>query len=204
MGARAAAAVHVDLSQLETLLSVTGEQLLVRRSAGAAPPRPATGRPTMRRRASTVRRRRPVVALTVHGDDEWQRLVALVGDPSLDALPAPTSPAAAGARRHRHRHRPLDPGPRSVRGRRGPAGRPHRRGPRVLNGDLVDDPHLASRGFIVEWDQPDVGPRRFPGFPIHFERRRYDVVGAPGLGADNGDVLASLGFSRDEVARPAG
>jgi hypothetical protein len=41
----------------------------------------------------------------------------------------------------------------------------------------------------------------WPGYPIHFEHRRYHVVGAPGLGADSGDVLEWLGFSRNDVTR---
>jgi crotonobetainyl-CoA:carnitine CoA-transferase CaiB-like acyl-CoA transferase len=46
----------------------------------------------------------------------------------------------------------------------------------------------------------DVGRARFPGFPLHFERRAYEVVGAPGLGADNAAVLADLGYGADEIA----
>jgi crotonobetainyl-CoA:carnitine CoA-transferase CaiB-like acyl-CoA transferase len=72
--------------------------------------------------------------------------------------------------------------------------------PAFTNGDLVDDPHLASRGFVVEWDQPDVGPRRFPGFPIHFERTPVHIAPAPTLGQHNRPILSGLGFSDDEIA----
>ncbi len=54
------------------------------------------------------------------------------------------------------------------------------------NGDLVDDPHLAARGFIVEWDQPSVGPRRYGGFPIHFSKTPPPPMRpTPQLGGDN-------------------
>ena len=37
----------------------------------------------------------------------------------------------------------------------------------VHNGrDLLDDPHLSERGFFVELDEPDVGPKRYPGQAI--------------------------------------
>ena len=63
----------------------------------------------------------------------------------------------------------------------------------MTNADLVEDPHLTSRGFIVEWDQVDVGPQRFPGFPVHFQDpAEIPMAGAPGLGQDNEQILADI------------
>jgi crotonobetainyl-CoA:carnitine CoA-transferase CaiB-like acyl-CoA transferase len=65
--------------------------------------------------------------------------------------------------------------------------------------DLVEDEHLRAHGFMVEWDQPDVGPTRFPGYPIHCERSKPVVRGAPALGADNALTLAELGYDDDAI-----
>ena len=53
---------------------------------------------------------------------------------------------------------------------------------------------------MVQWDQVDVGPIEFPGYPIHFEHREQAVVGAPALGADNDDVLRELGYDDAGIA----
>jgi len=55
---------------------------------------------------------------------------------------------------------------------------------------------------MVEWDQADVGRRRFPGFPIHFTDPAEIVMrGTPSLGADNRHVLVDvLGYPEARVA----
>ena len=161
------AAVHVDLSQLETLLSVTGEQLLVTSADGAAPPRPGN-----RSADHAPQGVYPCagddrwVAVTVGGDDEWRRLVTLLADPTLVDL------AGADLAGRLREHDAIDAAIVRWTADRDPfvaAGRLQEAriaaAPAFTNGDLVDDPHLASRGFIVEWDQPDVGPRAVPRLP---------------------------------------
>ena len=68
----------------------------------------------------------------------------------------------------------------------------------MTNRDIVEDEHIAARGFMVEWDQADVGRRRFPGFPIHFaDPAEIAMRGTPPLGADNRYVLVDvLGYPR--------
>jgi crotonobetainyl-CoA:carnitine CoA-transferase CaiB-like acyl-CoA transferase len=73
----------------------------------------------------------------------------------------------------------------------------------VLTGpELLADPHLRGRGFFVSLDQPDVGPRDYPGTPVRIDGERG--VGwrpAPTLGQDNAVVLGGLlGMSNAEVA----
>jgi crotonobetainyl-CoA:carnitine CoA-transferase CaiB-like acyl-CoA transferase len=197
------AAVHVDVSQLETLVSVVGEAVL---DASVTPDAPA-------RRGNRSLDAAPQgvyqcagddrwLALTVTDDERWRRLIDIVGDPGLAALREATLPARI------ERHDDID---RAIE--RWALGRDVRAAtvmlqdagiaafPAVSTADLVDDEHLRERGFLVTWDQVDVGPMTWPGYPIHFERRRYAVAGAPGLGADNGDILEALGFGPDEVAK---
>ena len=73
----------------------------------------------------------------------------------------------------------------------------------MTTGNVVDDEHIAARKFIVEWDQVDVGRRRFPGFPVHFERpAEVPMRGCSGLGDDNERVLTSvLGYSKEQVEK---
>ena len=70
----------------------------------------------------------------------------------------------------------------------------------MSNKDLVEDAHLAQRGFFQEWDHPEIGSRKYDGLlskmsktPGRIERR------APLLGEHNEFVFcALLGLSRDE------
>ena len=71
--------------------------------------------------------------------------------------------------------------------------------PALANRDLVESEHLAARRSTVTWDQPDVGLRTFPGFPLHFSASKVVIGPAPALGADNIDVLASVGYGGDEI-----
>ncbi len=70
----------------------------------------------------------------------------------------------------------------------------------MTNRDLVQSPHLAARDFMVAWDQPDVGVRTFPGFPIHFGSWATALSPAPRLGGHNVEVLRALGRSDDDIA----
>jgi crotonobetainyl-CoA:carnitine CoA-transferase CaiB-like acyl-CoA transferase len=70
----------------------------------------------------------------------------------------------------------------------------------MTNGDLVEDPHLAERGFIPVLDQPDVGWRGFPGCPIHLRATPVRLRPAPPLGEGNLDIVGPLlGCSAAEI-----
>ena len=72
----------------------------------------------------------------------------------------------------------------------------------MTNKDLVEDPQLNDRGLIVEWDQPEVGPRRYAGFPIHFsEWAPPDMRPTPALGQHNREILTELGFDDAAIDR---
>ncbi len=65
--------------------------------------------------------------------------------------------------------------------------------PVLTNGDLVHDEQLTARGFMVEWDQPGIGPRLYPGVPIRFDPPlEYEVRPAARLGQHNRPILRDL------------
>ncbi|MFV0307623.1 MAG: CoA transferase [Desertimonas sp.] len=194
--------VHVDVSQLETLISVVGEAVLAASTEPEATAR--HGNRSLDHAPQGVYRCRGEdrwLAVTVVDDDRWRALVDLVDDPVL----APWRDLTLEQRVTHHDEIDVvlgrwaadqDPGEAAARLQ----GVDIAAFPAMSTRDLVGDEHLAARGFMVTWDQVDIGPMTWPGYPIHFEHRRYDVVGAPGLGADNRAVLESLGYGADEVS----
>ena len=196
-------AVHVDLSQLETLLSLVGDGVLATSVSGRPPLR--HGNRSDDYAPQGVYRCEgddTWVAVTVGSDDEWHRLVDLTGDDSLASIRDATVVDRFA------RHDEIDEAIRRWTERVCPgvaAAQLQAIGiaacPVFSNKDLVEDEHLRAREFMVEWDQADVGRARFPGYPIHFERMKAVVRGAPALGADNAATLADLGYDDHAIAR---
>jgi benzylsuccinate CoA-transferase BbsF subunit len=193
----------VDISQLETYAAIGGETYLAASETGAAPPR--RGNRSPERAPQGVYRCAgddEWVAISVESEAEWQALARLVGG-GLDATHYRTLAGRI------ERHDEID---RTIAS--WSAARDKREAMRTLqaagvragavmtNRDIVEDEHIASRGFMVEWDQPDVGRRRFPGFPIHFtDPGEIPMRGTPLLGADNHYVLTEvLGYPEESVA----
>jgi formyl-CoA transferase len=68
--------------------------------------------------------------------------------------------------------------------------------------DLVDDPQLKERGFIVEVDNARLGKVVLPNFPLHFTNakltRRWEF---PVLGKDTETVLREVvGYDEATIA----
>jgi benzylsuccinate CoA-transferase BbsF subunit/naphthyl-2-methylsuccinate CoA transferase subunit len=62
--------------------------------------------------------------------------------------------------------------------------------------DLVEDPHLAERGFWARIEHPEVGLRSYPGTPIRLSRTPVTYrLPAPTFGQHNGEVLGEAGAS---------
>lgn len=194
------ASVHIDMSQLETLLAFAGESLLATSASGAAPAR--HGNRSQDHAPQGVYRCTgddAWLAVTVQGDAEWKALLDVIGTTAF-------APDADLAARHAA-HDEIDAviaAWAADRSALDAAAALQTVGiaacPAFTNRDLVENEHLAERGFMAEWDQPDVGPQRFPGFPIHFDGRHVDVRAAPALGADNESVLGALGFDDAHIA----
>jgi len=69
-------------------------------------------------------------------------------------------------------------------------------------GEAVDDPHIAAREMIIEFDQPQYGKVRIAGCPIKFSETPIKVFKpAPLLGQHTEEILtALLGYSKAQVA----
>ena len=193
--------VHVDLSQLETLLGFAGEAVLAASTTGSAPTR--HGNRSDDHAPQGVYRCDGTdawVAVTVPGDDEWRALVDLVRDDVLVALARADHASRAAA------HDEIDAALNRWTSSRPPLVAAKElqaigvaASPAFTNRDLVLDDHLAARGFIVEWDHADVGRQRYPGSPFHFGRTPVTIGATPLLGEHNRDVLASIGYDDEAI-----
>lgn len=193
--------VHVDLSQLETLLAIAGDQIIETTVNGHAPvrrgARSASYAPAGVYRCDGEDR---WLALTVYDDADWRRLAAVI--PLLDR-----PDWAAVADRHVH-HDEIDELISKWTGRR-----PAHQAMALLQGaglaatvattnrDLVEDEHLEWRGFMVTVEQQTCGPRLYPGSPFLVDAKPLAIGPAPPLGGDNDRVTEELGFDADDRAR---
>jgi crotonobetainyl-CoA:carnitine CoA-transferase CaiB-like acyl-CoA transferase len=184
----------VDVSQLETYASYGGEHFLNASVNGKPPSRRGNRSPTaipqgVYRCAGSDE----WVAISVESDGEWRALCAVIGgdrQPAPDASWEQRFPIAdeidhwiEGWTAARTKHEAMQV--LQARGVRAAAV--------MTNKDVVEDPHIAARGFMVEWDQVDVGPRKFPGIPIHVSDGEMPLPrGAAALGADNAYVLTKV------------
>ncbi len=196
--------VHVDVSQFETLLSLAGDMVLATSVTGEDPVR--HGNRSHQYAPQGVYRcagEDAWVAISVTGDGPWSHLVDVVGPVGKGAW------RDASLERRFDAHDAIDDLITAWTSTRTPAEAARELQdaglaavPVMTNRDLVEDPQLAERRFIVTWDQPDVGQRAFPGFPLHLERTPARLRPCPALGADNADVVVGLlGYPPDEMAR---
>ncbi|MPZ99537.1 MAG: hypothetical protein GEU80_09435 [Dehalococcoidia bacterium] len=194
----------VDLSQHEGAVAFLGEHLIEYQLTGATPGRRGSRHPVFA----------PQGVYRCLGDDEWIALSVRHND-DWRALGRVAGAAWAGDARfatpeaRREHHDALDAlleawtsrcEPRPLMERLQAAGVPA--GVVLSAPGLLADPHLRARGFWVELDQPDVGPRPYPGTPIHItgQPAAGDWQPAPDLGEHNAAVLGGLlGLTSEEI-----
>jgi len=195
--------VHVDLSQLETLLVLAGDQLLEISDTGEQPRR--NGARSRFRAPSGVYRcagEDDWAVLSVRSESDWRRLVGVIDELDDERWSDVEARLADHDRideiisrwtRRRSKHDVMA----TLQG--------HGLAASVVmtNVDLVTDSQLEARHFFVDLDQQDCGPQTFPGFPIVFDNTSVGLRPAPGLGADNDEVLAELGYSSGEIVELA-
>ena len=73
-------------------------------------------------------------------------------------------------------------------------------GPILSMKELAEEPSLRTTGTIVEVDHPTRGKYLTVGNPIKLSDSATDVTRSPLLGEHTDEVLAELGFNRDDIA----
>jgi crotonobetainyl-CoA:carnitine CoA-transferase CaiB-like acyl-CoA transferase len=195
---------YLDLSQVEATTALFGEYLLAYQQSGVLPARTGNRHPVWAPHgAYRCRGEDEWVSIAVRSDEEWRRFCAAAGLDDLAADPALTLAdgrhrqherldAAITAWTHRHDKFAVM---RRLQGAGVPAGA-------VLNAkEMLDDSHLAHRGFFVDALGRDGASYRMPGTPIQVDgTRRQDWHAAPAHGEHNRAVLREvLGMSDAEI-----
>jgi len=64
--------------------------------------------------------------------------------------------------------------------------------------EAINDPQMIANDYIVDFEHPDLGPVRIPGFPIHFSKAGVNnTILAPKLGQHTDIVLKEIGGYSD-------
>ena len=135
------------------------------------------------------------VALAVRSDEEWRSLCQVMGHPELSH---DAKFAAPESRKTNEKEldrlvgewcatRTNSAITASLQAKKIPAGS-------VMNVvDLLADPHMIARGYVVEMDHPEVGKRSVAGLPISFSAMpQLPYFSAPLLGQHNDFVFGDL------------
>ncbi|HVA79321.1 MAG TPA: CoA transferase [Candidatus Binataceae bacterium] len=196
---------HIDMSQLETAIPAISEALLDYQMNGRVWNGAGNRHPQMAPHGCyPARGNNQWVVIAVATDDEWRRLVAVIGNPpwtsdkrfativlrlanaaDLDRLLADWT--------REHDRDDLFRRLQAARVKAAP----------VLNAaDLLDDPHLGARGFFEMVERAEVGRKPYPSLGIRFSKIPISIrKPAPTLGEDNEKVLGGLlGLSAQELA----
>ncbi len=74
-------------------------------------------------------------------------------------------------------------------------------GPILSPYDVIDDPQAAAMNFFSEIDQPGLGKLKLINEPIRFVQDQASIQSyVPALGEHTDDVLASLGYTAEQIA----
>jgi crotonobetainyl-CoA:carnitine CoA-transferase CaiB-like acyl-CoA transferase len=200
--------VHLDISQQETLLGLAGDLALWTSVTGTSPAR--RGARSLTYAPAGVYRCAgddDWLALTVRDDAEWAALVDTIVDEAEPAARPLDDPAWASVEGRFAGHDEIDKVIEAwLAGRSKHDAMDELQAAGVAavavmtNKDLVEDRHMVARGFMVTLDHVDVGPRGFPGFPIHFDGSATDLKPTPALGAHNHEVLREIGRTDADIA----
>lgn len=197
---------HIDLSQAEAQTSVIGETILGYAMNRKLLPRIGNQHPHMTPHGCyRCRGDDSWVTIAVSSDEEWRGLSEAIGHPAWtadsrfadqhgrlrcrDELDALMQAWTLGHDHYEVMH---------ILQAAGVAA-----GPVLTGREVLDDPHLAARGFFVDIPHPDAGTHRYAGAPIRLSKTPATFrLPAPCLGEHNDYVLGELlGLSGEEIAR---
>jgi crotonobetainyl-CoA:carnitine CoA-transferase CaiB-like acyl-CoA transferase len=68
--------------------------------------------------------------------------------------------------------------------------------------DLLDHPHTAARGIILDYEHPELGPLKTVAQPIVFDGAERKVTRPPPLhGTDSRAILTEIGYAAETIDR---
>ena len=188
--------LYIDLSHLESAVSLMGEQLLGLQLTGSTPERRGNGHSAMAPHGVyPCRGEDRWVSIAVASDKEWRRLCGAMGRPDLRDDPH-FSDALSRYRNQDRLDGEIAPWtqPQDFREvalllqRAGVAAEP------VLSAkDLLEDPHFKERGAFEEVTHMDAGTHLYAGIPWKLSRTPGAIRrAAPLLGEHNQHILQQL------------
>lgn len=195
---------HGEVAQVEAVVNLLGERMLQEAlTPGSAVARGNASEEFAPRGPFACEGEQQWVVISVQTDAEWQALVKALGAPSWATAP---ELASAAGRLAAAQSIERDLGAwTATRSRREvvdqlvTAGVPC--GPMQTGSDLLDDPHLAERGWNLEIEQPGAGAMKLEG-PAWMAASMIGprTTPAPGLGGDTREVATELlGLAASEV-----
>lgn len=197
---------HIDLSQAESAVTLIGEGALGFALNGRVPPRLGNRHPIHAPHCCyRCKGEDRWVTVAISTKDEWEALVGIPGmpeglrdekfaDPPIRQTYHDELDVLIESWTIKHTYRDAM---HILQNAGVPAGA-------VLDAtDLLNDEHLRERGFFIEVDHSEAGPRKYCGLPIKFSGTQViQSRPAPLLGQHNAYVLGNiLGLSQDEIAR---
>jgi crotonobetainyl-CoA:carnitine CoA-transferase CaiB-like acyl-CoA transferase len=195
----------IDLSQVESTVSLLGEYFLAYQASGVQPPRIGNRHPVWSPQGTyRCQGEDDWLSVSVQTDAQWRALRAVVGGEAMGGADLET---VAGRRANADRidaaiaawaaGRDKFAAMATLQAAGVPAGA-------VLNAqELVEDPHLNARGFFVAARTLEGPTMLMPGTPVRVHgRTRDDWTAAPLPGEHNRQVLRDLlGLADSEIDR---
>jgi crotonobetainyl-CoA:carnitine CoA-transferase CaiB-like acyl-CoA transferase len=197
---------RVDLSLFETSLSALANQASAYLLGGEIHPRLGNAHPHIVP-TDTFETRTGSVMVCVGNDHQFAKLCALLGAPELSSDPR----FIGNPQRVAHRHElgealselfaPLDG--RAFAERAAAAGVPA--APVLELDEVFEQPQVAARDMLIEFDHPKIGRMRQVGFPFKFGETPALLRYPPPLfGQHTAEVLAEIGVLPDDELTPTG
>jgi crotonobetainyl-CoA:carnitine CoA-transferase CaiB-like acyl-CoA transferase len=193
----------VDISLLDGMVSTLTYHALIYLSTGRSPKRAGTRHPSITPYES-FQAKDGFVNVAVTNQKQWENFCRVLGLPALAQDPQFESMEARLAN-----YSELRPIIDRVVSRMSRAEVMHAlsevgipAGPINTVAEILEDPHMHAREMVVELTHPDYGPLKMLGIPIKLSDTPGGVGKAPPkFGEHNAEVLRSLGYTEDDLAR---